>query len=103
MEPSWKRADAQTGRLAENIVHFARSLRVAGIPVGPGAVMDALAAVEAAGVGTREDFYFGRPRCFGKTPRPPLKFSTGFSLFFPPGGASPKPPPHHAGRGPPRA
>src|SRR5262249_52903179 len=46
------------GRLAENIVHFARALRAAGIPVGPGAVMDALAAVEAAGVGTREDFYW---------------------------------------------
>src|SRR5260221_8885908 len=38
-----------SGRLAENIVHFARALRAAGIPVGPGAVMDALAAVEAAG------------------------------------------------------
>ena len=47
-----------SGRLAENIVHFARALRAAGIPVGPGAVMDALAAVEAAGVGTRDDFYW---------------------------------------------
>ena len=47
-----------TGRLAENIVHFARALRAAGIPVGPGAVLDALAAVEAAGVGTRDDFYW---------------------------------------------
>lgn len=44
------------GQLAENIVHFARALRAAGIPVGPGAVLDALAAVHAAGVGTREDF-----------------------------------------------
>ena len=35
-----------TGRLAENIVYFARALRAAGIPVGPGAVLDALAAVE---------------------------------------------------------
>ena len=43
-----------SGRLAENIVHFARALRAAGIPVGPGAVMDALAAVEAAGVGKTE-------------------------------------------------
>src|SRR5206468_602725 len=47
-----------SGRLAENIVHFARALRAAGIPVGPGAVMDALAAVEAAGVGARGDFYW---------------------------------------------
>ena len=33
------------GRLAENIVYFARALRAAGIPVGPGSVLDALAAV----------------------------------------------------------
>ena len=43
------------GRLAENILYFARALRAAGIPVGPGAVLDALAALEAAGVGARED------------------------------------------------
>jgi uncharacterized protein with von Willebrand factor type A (vWA) domain len=39
------------GRLADNLVHFARALRAAGIPVGPGAVLDALAAVAAAGIG----------------------------------------------------
>jgi uncharacterized protein with von Willebrand factor type A (vWA) domain len=46
------------GRLAENIIYFARALRAAGIPVGPGAVLDALAAVNTAGVGTRDDFYW---------------------------------------------
>ena len=46
------------GRLAENILYFARALRAAGIPVGPGSVLDALAAVKTAGVGTREDFYW---------------------------------------------
>ena len=49
---------SSSGRIAENIVYFARALRAAGIPVGPGAVLDALTAVEAAGVGTREDFYW---------------------------------------------
>src|SRR5262249_62018867 len=48
-----------SGRLAENIVHFARALRAAGIPVGPGAVMDALAAIEAAGGGARGGFFLG--------------------------------------------
>ncbi|MFZ1088827.1 MAG: VWA domain-containing protein, partial [Xanthobacteraceae bacterium] len=48
----------QGGQLADNIVHFARALRGAGIPVGPGAVLDALAAVETAGIGTREDLYW---------------------------------------------
>ncbi|MGB9392022.1 MAG: hypothetical protein WCB70_18825, partial [Xanthobacteraceae bacterium] len=47
-----------SGRLAENIVYFARALRAAGIPVGPGAVLDALEALKVAGVGTREDFYW---------------------------------------------
>ena len=37
------------GQLANNILYFARALREAGLPVGPGAVLDALAAVEAAG------------------------------------------------------
>src|SRR6267142_2393033 len=31
--------------LADNIVYFARALRAAGMPVGPGAVLDALQAV----------------------------------------------------------
>ena len=30
-----------SGKLSENIMHFARVLREAGIPVGPGAVLDA--------------------------------------------------------------
>ena len=49
-------AENREGRLAENIVYFARALHAAGIPVGPGAVLDALAAIEAAGVGERDDF-----------------------------------------------
>ncbi len=36
-----------TGKLAENIMHFARVLREAGIPVGPGSVLDALDAAMA--------------------------------------------------------
>ena len=36
--------DSNGGRLAENILYFARALRAAGIPVGPGAVLDALEA-----------------------------------------------------------
>ena len=41
------------GRLAENIVYFARALRAAGMPVGPGAVLDALEALRVAGVGKK--------------------------------------------------
>ena len=44
------------GRLAENVLHFVRVLRATGIPVGPAKVIDALAAVEAVGIGDRGDF-----------------------------------------------
>jgi uncharacterized protein with von Willebrand factor type A (vWA) domain len=45
-------------RLHENIMHFARVLRRAGLPVGPGQTLDAIAAVKATGIGSREDFYW---------------------------------------------
>lgn len=43
-------------RLADNVLHFVRVLRAAGLPVGPAKVIDALAAVEAVGVAQRTDF-----------------------------------------------
>lgn len=46
------------GRLVANIMYFARVLRNAGMPIGPGKVMDALRAVIAVGVANREDFYW---------------------------------------------
>jgi uncharacterized protein with von Willebrand factor type A (vWA) domain len=45
-------------QLFDRLIAFARLLRRAGIPVGPGAVIDALSAVEIAGIGTRQDFYW---------------------------------------------
>ena len=49
---------AQQGRLAENVMHFARVLRAAGLPIGPDRVLDAVRAVEVAGVERRDDFYW---------------------------------------------
>ncbi len=72
----------QTGRLAENILYFARALRAAGIPVGPGAVIDALAAVKAAGVGTRQDFYWTLHAVFVKRHEHSLIFDQAFRIFF---------------------
>jgi uncharacterized protein with von Willebrand factor type A (vWA) domain len=45
-------------KLAENIIHFARVLREAGIPVGPDRVLDALRALKVTGIESREDFYW---------------------------------------------
>lgn len=46
------------GRIAENIMYFARLLRSAGLPVGPGKVLDAIQAVELIGIGSQEDLYW---------------------------------------------
>jgi uncharacterized protein len=70
------------GRLAENIVYFARALRAAGIPVGPGAVLDALAALTAAGVGTREDVYWTLHAVFVKRHEHSVLFDQAFRIFF---------------------
>ncbi len=72
----------QPGRLAENILYFARALRAAGIPVGPGAVLDALEALQAAGVGTREDFYWTLHAVFVKRHEHSLLFDQAFRIFF---------------------
>ena len=46
------------GRLADNIVYFARALRKAGMRVGPASVKEAIEAVLVAGLGNRDDFYW---------------------------------------------
>src|SRR3974390_1827099 len=72
----------QSGRLAENILYFARALRAAGIPVGPGAVRDAREAVKAAGVGTRDDFYWTLHAVFVKRHEHSVLFDQAFRIFF---------------------
>jgi uncharacterized protein with von Willebrand factor type A (vWA) domain len=76
------REENSPGRLAENIVYFARALRAAGIPVGPGAVMDALTAVRVAGVGTREDFYWTLHAVFVNRHEHSVLFDQAFRIFF---------------------
>lgn len=48
----------ERGRLAENVMHFARVLRAAGLPIGPDRVLDAIRAIEVAGLERRDDFYW---------------------------------------------
>jgi uncharacterized protein len=79
--PELSREDGP-GRLAENILYFARALRTAGIPVGPGAVLDALAAVQAAGIATREDFYWTLHAVFVKRHEHSVLFDQAFRIFF---------------------
>lgn len=46
------------GLIAANIMHFGRALRAAGLPVGPGRVLDAIRAVQTVGLGSRSDLYW---------------------------------------------
>jgi uncharacterized protein with von Willebrand factor type A (vWA) domain len=76
------REPAAQGALALNILYFARALRETGIPVGPGAVLDALEAVTAAGVGAREDFYWTLHAVFVKRHEHSILFEQAFRIFF---------------------
>ena len=70
------------GRLADNVVHFARGLRRAGLPVGPAAVLDALNAVSVAGIASRDDFYWTLHSVFVKRREHREVFHQAFDLFW---------------------
>jgi uncharacterized protein with von Willebrand factor type A (vWA) domain len=70
------------GTLADNILYFARALRAAGIPVGPGSVLDAVEAVNAAGISTRDDFYWTLHAVFVKRHEHSILFDQAFRMFF---------------------
>ena len=50
-------AAAMHHRIADNVVHFARVLRAAGLPAGPDRVLRALEALEVVGVQRRDDVH----------------------------------------------
>ena len=70
------------GNLATNITHFARALRKAGLPVGPGRVADAIRAVAATGFSERRDFYWALHACFVSRPEHRAVFGQVFRLFW---------------------
>ncbi|MBK5923641.1 VWA domain-containing protein [Rhodovulum sulfidophilum] len=70
------------GRLSHNILHFARALRKAGLPVGPGRAIDAIRAVEAAGFTDRADFHHTLAACFVSRPEHRAVFDQVFRLYW---------------------
>ena len=68
--------------LAENILHFARVLRKAGLPVGPAKVIAALEAVEAVGVDKREDFRAALESVLIERHEQQVLFDQAFELFW---------------------
>ena len=70
------------GRLPDNIVYFARVLRAAGIPVGPAKVIEAIRAVELAGLGGRDDFYWTLHALFVARREHHEVFDEAFRVFW---------------------
>ncbi len=69
-------------KLVQNITHFARALRKAGLPIGPGRVIDAIRAVEAAGFSEKQDFYWTLHACFVNRPEHRAVFAQIFRLYW---------------------
>ena len=69
-------------KLTHNIMHFARALRAAGLPIGPGRVIDAVRAVAAAGFSSREDFFFTLRACLVTRPEHLTIFAQVFRLYW---------------------
>jgi len=70
------------GKLADNIVHFARTLRKAGISADPARAIRAVEAVRAAGFESRSDFYWTLHSCFVNRPEQRMVFTEVFKLFW---------------------
>ncbi|MCP4619511.1 MAG: VWA domain-containing protein [Bradyrhizobium sp.] len=71
-----------TGNIADNVVGFARALRAAGLPVGPGSVIDAMNALQVIEIGNRADVYTTLESIFVKRHEHALIFAQAFELFF---------------------
>jgi len=71
-----------SGRLAENVMHFARVLRAAGLPVGPGKVIAAIEAVAFVGVERREDFRACLAAVFLDRREQQALFDQAFHIFW---------------------
>jgi uncharacterized protein with von Willebrand factor type A (vWA) domain len=72
----------EDGKLVNNITHFARALRKAGLKIGPGRVVDAIRAVAAAGFTEKRDFYWVLHASFVSRPEDRTVFEQVFRLYW---------------------
>ena len=73
---------ALPGHLAENVMHFGRVLRQAGVPVGSDRIQLALAALQVAGLASRQDFHDTLAACFIDRAEHRELFDQAFHLFW---------------------
>jgi uncharacterized protein with von Willebrand factor type A (vWA) domain len=71
-----------TSKLAENVVHFTRLLRGAGLRLGPASALDALAASAAVDVVDRGELFWALHAVLVKRPEDFELFEQAFRLFW---------------------
>lgn len=71
-----------TGVIADNVAYFARALRMAGLKLGPSAVLDAVHALESGALGGRDDVYWTLHAVFVKRREDMGLFNQAFALFW---------------------
>ncbi|HSI60233.1 MAG TPA: VWA domain-containing protein [Ideonella sp.] len=74
--------DALPGHLADNVMHFARVLREAGLAVGTDRVQLALGALQVAGLESRRDFKATLAACFISRAEERELFEQAFYIFW---------------------
>lgn len=80
--PDTKNASAEAGKLVENLMFFARTLRAAGLPVGPGRVLEGLAAMRTVGIERRDDLYWALHAVFVNRRQDQPLFDQAFHVFW---------------------
>ena len=70
------------GHLGENVMHFARVLRGAGLPVGSDRIRLALEALTVAGLESRADLHATLTACLIDRPEHQAMFDQAFHLFW---------------------
>jgi uncharacterized protein len=73
---------AARSRITDNIVYFARTLRKAGVPVGPASVVDAVSAVEVSGIENRDDLYWTLHAVFVRKREQKVLFDEAFRIYW---------------------
>jgi uncharacterized protein with von Willebrand factor type A (vWA) domain len=69
-------------KLVNNIMHFGRVLRSAGMPVGPGKILDAVSAVQTVTATNRRDFYWALHAVFVNRRDQHEIFDQAFHIFW---------------------
>lgn len=82
ISPLRANAASHTGALANNVVHFVRLMRAAGVRAGTASTLNALALVEAAGIERRADIRAALRSTLISRPEHRELFDIAFDLFW---------------------